>query len=99
MDEGIEGRMDEGRDGEKDEEKKKSTPEVIEKEAGKSKITPKIDPKWFQNRPKRVPKRSQDRQKIKATSSRRSWTPLGGDFPAIVPGPGAILGAKIDPKS
>ena len=45
MDAGIEGRMDEGRDGEKDEEKKKSTPEVIGKEAGKSKISPKIDQK------------------------------------------------------
>ena len=54
MDEGIEGRMDEGRDGEKDEEKKKSTPEVIEKEVGKSKINLEIDPRGSQNRPKSV---------------------------------------------
>ena len=76
------------------------------KGAEKSNIDPRIYKKggqnrlkWCQNRPKRVPKRSQDRQKIRATSSRRSWTPLGGDFPAIVAGPGAILGAKIEPNS
>ena len=47
MDEGIEGRMDEGRDGDKDEEKKKST-------VGKSKMNPKIDPRGSKNRPKTV---------------------------------------------
>ena len=53
MDEGIEGRMDEGKDGRKDEEKKGSTPEVIEKEAGKPKIIPEIHPQGCQNRPKK----------------------------------------------
>ena len=40
MDEGIKGKMDEG--------KKKSTPEVIEKVVGKSKISPEIDPRGSQ---------------------------------------------------
>ena len=70
MDERVEGRMDEGRDGEKDEEKKKSTPAVIEKEEGKSKINPEIDPRGFQNRQKNVEKRRQEGQEIKARSSR-----------------------------
>ena len=51
----------------------------------------KIDPKGSQ-------KRSQDRQKIRATSSRRSWTPLGGDFPAIHPWLGSLLEPKIEAK-
>ena len=41
--------MDEGKKGRKDEEKKGSTPEVVEKEAGKSKITPEGDPKESYN--------------------------------------------------
>ena len=49
MDEGMEGRMDEGRDGDKDDEKKKST-------VGKSKMNPKIDPRESNNRPKSVKK-------------------------------------------
>ena len=73
MDEGIKGRMDEGRDGEKDEEKKKSTPEVIEKVVGKSKISKissEIDPRGSRNRPKIVKKRRQEGQEIKTMSSR-----------------------------
>ena len=66
MDEGIEGRIDAGKDGEMDEEKKKSTPEVIEKEAGKS----KINTTGSQNRSKSVKKRRQEKQEIEARSSR-----------------------------
>ena len=95
MDEGIEGRMDEGRDGEKDEEKKNSTPEVIEKEAGKSKISPEIDPRGSQNRPKSVTKKKAKGTRNQSKVFKMILDPLGGDFPAILPRPGA----KIEPKS
>ena len=76
------------------------------KGAEKSNIDPRIykkggqnRPTWCQNRPKRVPKRSQDRQKIRAASSRRSWIRLGGDFPTFVPSYGSLLESKIEPNS
>ena len=97
--------MQEGREERKDEKKKGSIPQVSEKGPNNQTSTPESTkkgcrnrPKWCQNQPKRVPKRSQDRQKIRATSSRRSWTPLGGDFPAIAPQLGSLLESKIEAK-
>ncbi len=99
--------LEEGREERKREKKKGTIPEVSEKGPKNRTSTPKSvekgcqnqSIKWCKNRPKRVPQRSQERQKITATSSRRSWTPLRGDFPATVPRPSAILGAKIEPNS
>lgn len=47
----MKGRMNEGKNGRKDEEKEGSTTEVIENDPGKSKIDSRIDPKWSQNQP------------------------------------------------
>ena len=69
-----------------------------------------IDPRIYKKRvpkstkmvpksPQKGPKTNQERQKIRATSSRRSWTPLGGDFPAIGSWSRALLESKIKPNS
>ena len=61
---------------------------MSEKGAEKSNIDPRI---YF----KMVPKST----KIKSNLVKMILDPLGGDFPAIVLQPGAILGAKIEPNS
>ena len=52
----------------------------------------KIDPKGSQNEDKTDKKLKQPRQDDLGP-------PPGEDFPAILRGPGAILGAKIEPNS
>ena len=56
-----------------------------------------------QNRAKIDPKGSQNKAKTDKKSQQRLQDdlgpPLGGDFPAIVEHPSAILGAKIEPNS
>ena len=102
----IDTRMQEGREERKYEKKEGSIPQVSGKGPKNPTSTPESTKKvcqnrskWCQNRPKRVPKRNQDRQKIRATSSRRSWAPLGGDFPAIPSQLGNLLESKIEPNS
>ena len=69
--------LEEGREERKREKKKGAIPEVSEKGPKNQTSTPKSVEKGCQNRlksypnrPKRVPQRSQERQKITATSSR-----------------------------
>ena len=89
-DEGKNWYMDVGRKGRTKEWKEEGIDPTGERKGPEqSNIDPRIykkegrnQPKWCQNRPKRVPKRSQERQQITATSSRWSWTPPGERFPA-----------------
>jgi hypothetical protein len=48
---------------------------------------------------KKVPKGSHEGQDIKATSSRRPWTPQGADFSVIPPSPRTILAPKTNPQN
>ena len=73
MDEGIEGRMDEGRDGDKDEEKKKST-------VGKSKMNPKIDPRGAGRGRKRRKTEQRDRKGKQAEAKKTMLAAKGGPW-------------------
>ena len=85
---------------------KRTDPKWFKETLEKNEIDPRINWKWcpkatnkWKNRPKRVPKGSQEGQEIKATSSRRPWTPLGADFPAIHSYFRDHFGTETDPKS
>ena len=79
--------MQEGREERKDEKKKGSIPQVSEKGPNNQTSGAKIDPKASQNEAK-IDK------KIRATSSRRSWTPLGAIFRLSIRSQGAFWSPK-----
>ena len=93
LEEGREERKREKKKGAKRGRKIKHRPQnLLKKGATIDQNRAKIDPKGSQNEAKRD-KKSQ--QRLQGDPG----PPWGGDFPATVPRPSAILGAKIEPNS